>query len=279
MGATQATAVVTQELTQDYGVLKYTLPSGAAEQYAQRAIAVLDSLPFDELPYLLRADVVLTLSGVRALDAYISFPGLDLAGIARITRRLAAHGLTLFSEGDEYTGPSDGFFLVHHQAMQGLHQQYGLQGWFNPRPPYTMERLMVWAYLVEGILRGHMDRGTLPKEWLRDYQLPHDIWFGILLGYPGEAIASMCWLGALHERAGSLIPQAVIAYHDAYEAAWPVYGFTKDAMDNANVRAHQALWSAILTGVYESDWHQELKQDEEFVQVAATVQQRQQDED
>jgi hypothetical protein len=241
----------------DFSVLRYSLPSGTAADYAQQAIDVLQTLPVPLLHYALAADMVLTLSGVRAFDTFIVLEDLAPGDISQLQGKLEAHGFTLRPEADDYVS-GDFYSLINHAALGRIPSQYAIEGWFDPKPPYTSERMAVWAYYMDGMLRNLMFEGKLPKDWLAYPRSAPDIRSGILLGYPGEAIASVCWMDVLGEEIEDA-PKASIAYHDAYDAAWPVYAYKEEVRGNPNILAHQKLWSDILTQVYESPWHRSLK--------------------
>lgn len=257
--------------SEDFTVFQYRLPAKTSSDYAKTAVSVLTKFDIQILPYLLSSDTVLTLSGVRAFDTYITFEGIDNSVVTELQKTFAQHGFTLESESSEYEDTVDFFYLVNHAAMQVLPAQYTFDGWFNPHPPYTVERMHMWTYHIERTLFNLMADGKLPKEWLPYHLSAHHIRFGILLGYPGEAIACECWMDVLGEKQMPNALTAPLAYCDAYDAAWPAYDYTDDVKDNPHILAHQKLWSDILTEVYESDWHKELQNTDEFKSAAARV--------
>jgi hypothetical protein len=244
----------------DFAVFHYALPAEKAAVYAAQAIKILRDIQAKQprlLPYMLAANTVLTLSGVRALDTYITFEKLTATEVEAAMALLSSHGFTLFSMVTEYDKTDeDVYTLVNHAAVKKIPEQYRLKAWIEPREPFTNERLLSWSYLVEYRIFNAMEEGRLPREWLSQRWTAHDIRFGILLGYPGEAIASSCWGDVLNsaDKTPELL-SAEIAYHSMYDAAWPVYYFMQEVRDNAHIKAHQKLWSDILTAVYESAWH------------------------
>lgn len=260
--------------SRDYSALHYRLPTEPADTYADRALTILQDFSRSHpklLPYLLSSDLVLTLSGVRAYDTYVTFEGSSKKAIKQITDFMSDHGLSLFAEISDYEVPTEYYHLLNHSALEKLSERYDLADWFNPKPPYTMERFAVWSYHIEYLLRHHMSEGVLPREWLTDYLAAHDIRLGMLLGYPGEAIAACCWIATEGDGAWSTAVSADIAYHDAYHSAWPTYFFSEDIQDLPVIRQHQQLWSDILTAVYESSWHQELLKDQDFKRNAELI--------
>ncbi|HUC96650.1 MAG TPA: hypothetical protein VMR16_03240 [Candidatus Saccharimonadales bacterium] len=250
---------------QDFEVFKYKLPSGKADDYSASALKILNKIERLNprlLKYFLKANTVLTLSGVRAFDTYLSYDDLSENELQTVTELLSNNGFTLLSNRSEYDSDEvKSFSLINHQALAKIPEQYKLEHWVAPNLPFTAERMTVWISEIESWLTKSMRDNVLPREWF-DYRWPQiDIWFGVLLGYPGEAIASACWNSSpsLEVKNPSII-WADIKYHDAYHATWPVYELLKDIEENPNIVKHQKLWSDILAGVYESKWHQAYKE-------------------
>jgi hypothetical protein len=249
----------------DLKVFNYKLPGGTPDGYSKAALHILKKLEEvnrECLQYFLAANTVLTLSGVRAFDTYVTFEKLSAHEIAQVTELLASKGITLFPHLSEYDDrDKDMYSLVHHEALSKIPEQYGFSGWIQPNAPFDFDRMIAWSYTVESKLFQAMQEGKLPKEWLNHHWSAHDIRFGILLGYPGEAIASCCWEEVIHQKTGEELSAktAEITYHDAYDAAQPTYFYMVQLKDNPNIKHHQELWSYILTRVYESTWHQNLK--------------------
>lgn len=247
----------------EFKVLQYKLPPGSPEAYAARAVAILrkiERLDVRLLPYFMASDVILTLSGVRALDTYLTFEGLSSHAVRNVTKLLAAEGLSLFPHVSEYDDSDAATYsLIHHKALAVLPHQYDFGLWINPKPPFTFDRLLAWTYVMEYKLQEAMERDELPRKWLRDRFAAHNVRFGILLGYPGEAIAAYCWREAYSDRHVPMM-QASIEYHDAYDAAVPAYEFAAILQTDPAVHEHQLIWSDILGIAYESNWHRGLIQ-------------------
>ena len=251
-----------------YNTFSYSLPQGLVTMYAQNALEILQAvgdLNTAALPLLLRADVVLTLSGVRAFDVYMDDPNdfLTAKEVSRLTELLQSYGLHLESQRSEYSTKSDekfSYYLVNTSALKRIPAQYKLKAWIEPKAPYSFDRLMAWAYLVEKQIYAAIYSNELPNKWATDYWAPHNIRFGVLLGYPGEAIAS---LFDQTSESAQLI-ESTIAYYDIYHAAHPIYVFNSELKANQNIIDHQRLWSDILVKVYESKWHQAVKEDNRF---------------
>lgn len=257
---------------EDFDIFSYKIPAKKTpSEFAAEAITLLKNFDIHILPYLLSSDIVLTLSGVRAFDTYISFEGLDNSEISKLRGIFTKLGFTLESESSEYEEPVDFYYLVNHAALLDIPDQYRFGGWINPNPPFINDRMHAWTYFIERNLFSMMEKNTLPKEWLPYHLSAHNIRFGILLGYPGEAIACGCWMDILGEKQMPNALSSTLAYHDAYDAAWPTYYYTDAVENDTNILAHQKLWSDILSGVYESDWHSALQANNEFKNAAAKI--------
>ena len=183
-------------LKQQLKALRYSMPKETASLYVGHALRILkdveNSLP-KALPYMLRADAVLTLSGVRAFDTYLSFEDLTEINIDNLIRILGGQGISLFSMLSEYDSRgADIYNLIHDEALGKIPEQYTLPGWSNFRKPFTFDRFTAWCGLVQDNLAWAMQEDKLPSKWLKDYWSPHNIRFGVLLGYPGEAVTSFC---------------------------------------------------------------------------------------
>ncbi len=109
---------------------------------------------------------------------------------------LAKHDICRWSDGTVYDKPESGVFsLVNSAVLREIPNHYGFAKdmWVTPVTSPTVPQVCEWVLVVERIFARRMDAGTLPKEWLRDWWAPHNLRFGMLLGYPGVAISSNLW--------------------------------------------------------------------------------------
>ena len=89
----------------DFEVFKYKLQSEKADDYSSSALQILSKIGTLNprlVRFFLKANTVLTLSGVRAFDTYITFDDLDEDEVQAATELLAGDGFTLFSNKSEY---------------------------------------------------------------------------------------------------------------------------------------------------------------------------------
>jgi len=242
-----------------YDFFQYGLPEGPADEYAQRAIKILLEIQteFPEFYNSFKApSEVLTLSGVRAFDTYYDLgEEATQKQIAGIKALLKKHDILLLEAdflpaNDVYADHL--YSLVHTEALKDLPNRYSyLPGWV----PFHAEAMkqdfdfMVWWHLYwqKGIAKEARDNERLQKWLERDWWAPHNISFGMLLGYPGEAIVS-----CLEEDENTEVVNARIAHADMPGTAQPIYSYMPKLVENPNIVAHELLWSGILAKVYES---------------------------
>jgi hypothetical protein len=213
-----------------HGIIRYHLPQHNAQRYAEQALIVLKGIEaqaFVTLPTFLSANSVLTLSGVRAFDAYHEFYDyVDEHTAARAGQVLKSHGVHL-EYGDRLfnmnRNPSFRVFeLLHETGFHELWDTYEFPRGVENKTisltfPYDAVHTVAWSETVDDVLARAMNSGLLPKAWLNDWYAPLNIRFGMMLGYPAKAIESILWeaIGLQHEESAD----ATIAHHDAYFAA------------------------------------------------------------
>lgn len=249
-------------------IIPYTLPPQRPKSYSDSALRILRQIEnkfYNVLPVFLRADVVLTLSGVRAYDTYIDDLGklLTKKRLSELIGLLSSYGLHLEPEISEYKmfkqlGTT--YYLINEKALKNIPKNYKIKEWVDPNPPYTYDRFLLWSYVVETRLHQSMVNENLPGLWSNSYWAPIDIRVGMLLGYPGQAIVSYVEAGAIPDN----LLSSDIAYFGSYDAAYVGYEFSRELEHNPSITRHQKLWSEILIAVYESPWHKNLKQEEKF---------------
>lgn len=242
----------------DYTVFDYQLPGESAEFYAAQAIAVLQELkaefPDDFAKSFRCPSEVLTLSGARAFDTYYDLGAdKDDAYKQRLRELLRKHGILLIDETMPAGGednPDNMFSIVNIEALQELPTTYLNLPFWQPFIAEAMQNdsdFMLWWLLWRHrvLLDGGEWQDGLLKTWMaHDLGAAHDLTFGMLLGYPGEAIASQLFDTTQEST------KANIKYAAKYDGAQPVYSFSPDLADNPNIIRHQKLWSDILEIVY-----------------------------
>lgn len=236
-----------------YDYFKYRLPKGSAKDYAKNALAILSVVKakFPEFYDNFRQpSEVLTLSGVRAFDTYYDFgKNANPTRIAELKTFLHKHGILLLEENFEVIRVDNSmhnYSLLHVDAFLRIPKDYGyVPAWDTPvidRIQDNNDFTLFWLLWKQQIGGMYGKDKKMPAKWYNSWSAIHDITFGMLLGYPGEAICSLIIDGA------DLMAQ--IANAETKDGAWPTYGYDPSLKDNPRIVAHQQLWSDILTKVY-----------------------------
>lgn len=191
--------------------LHYHCPQVTAQRAAEQAMAVLkDAEQTDPgfLVYLLNYSNLLLLAGLRAESPYNTFqPGMQGERFERFRELLRRHDIEVAQEWGAYEEPNDAYSLFHTKAILQIPEQYAFTQpfWVAPKT-YGNADYCEWGMYMHHHLVSLMEKGKLPKQWLRDWWAPHNILFGMLLGYPGEAIASLCYAEANYQETGAEDP-------------------------------------------------------------------------
>lgn len=255
-----------------YDELGYRLPSEPTYYYADRAISRLKALweidPAFAL-YGLQATTVLLLADLRAESPYIAFePDFQSAKLTAFRAALKPYGITTVNMHSLYDPGEPNYALFNTPVMRDLPSHYVVlhHAWRKPRSFYSYRDVAEWTYLLHQDLAELMEHNIIPKRWLRDWWAPHNIAFGMLLGYPSEAISSLCWREAgggppgskdgtmIRMRHGGNYFSPLVAYDACDEVARP----------HGNVKTHSLLWNAVLDAVYAHFPHDRLMQNRRF---------------
>jgi hypothetical protein len=242
-----------------YDLFQYKLPEGSADEYAGQAIQILQEMKIEFPEFYDEFKIpseVLTLSGVRAFDTYNglgeSATKEQIAGIKALLRK---HRILLLEE--EFLPANDTsddhqYSLVHLDALDDLPNSYAyIPGW----KPFYAEAMkqdfdfMTWwqLYWQKGIAVEARDNKHIQKALQHDWWVSHNISFGMLLGYPGEAIVS-----CITENENDKITDARIEHVDKFDGPKPVYVYHAFLANHPNIVAHEKLWSDILMKVYKT---------------------------
>lgn len=220
-----------------YDQFEYACPAVSPEDAAARALAILkeaESIDPGFLVYLLQDSNVLLLAGLRPQSPYNGFsPQMTKERMVRFMELLERHDIVLVTERSEYEADEDhSFSLFHRQVMTKVPETYGFakKFWQNPLD-YSHAGFTVWSEYMHYRLARMMDwDNELPDMWLLDWWAPHNILFGMLLGYPGEAISSNLWTDAYHKKDGREMPIDMLALpDDDYFGARVGYYISPDA--------------------------------------------------
>lgn len=246
-----------------YDLFDYRLPKHGADYYAGRAVTILKEIR-ERFPKQFEKNFrapseVLTISGVRAFDTYYDFgkdeTDADIQGIRELLKRF---GIWVVDESAPFMGednPERSYSLLNLEALKNIPNQYSFVPGWKPFLPEKADRDQdfilwwnVWKNSAAGELGEDQDKWSFVQDGHVDWWIPHNLTFGMLLGYPGEAISSCLWSEVLGERYELI--QSNIELSDKFDGAQPVYDFSPEIKDNPNVVKHQQLWSDILEQTY-----------------------------
>jgi hypothetical protein len=244
------------------------------------------------LPVFLAANSVATLSGVRAYDAYHEFYGFNAQAEEQAAADvLERHGVYLLPSGHEAMGADGGrlmFELLNYGGLESLAGNYKLpdgEKWpIVKANAYTPEGFVAWSTAVESWLTALVDDGSLPLEWKEVPLMTHELRFGMLLGYPGKVLESNLWLELLSEKNDGQLPDseqtmlARIEHDSEYYAARQTYTIPTELRHDPEIKAHERLWSEVLGIVYDSEWHQQLRANADFIELMRMVEKIEADE-
>ncbi len=248
--------------SRNYEYLKYSLPEEDTENYISRAIIILREIKThfpDFYSSFQCPSEVLTLSGVRAFDTYYDLgENIPRKKINDLKSLLKIHGVLLLEESfpfgnQEYV--DNRYSILHTDAFNDIPNRYkkvvDLE-WNQPdfsKLNHDTDFFLWWLTWKSNIL-------TKPKldktctYWAKNSTwMANDLTFGILLGYPGEAISSDLYYTESDEKEHKYL-DAKIKHAKKFDGAHPVYTYHRDLETNANIINHQKLWSNILDSVY-----------------------------
>jgi hypothetical protein len=246
----------------EFTELGYTCPDITPRQAANTALAILqeaEKVDAGYLVYLLQNSNLLLLGGLRAQAPYNEFsPDMDEQRLEKLRQLLLQFDIAMAGEADKYNPePSDTeiYSLFNKPVFARLPKEYAAlpEPWLVPTE-FSAIDMKEWSLMMNMRLVRMMEQGELPKVWLRDWWAPHNVRFGVLLGYPGPAISSECWAAATYLAEGREIPieGCIIRAHSATETE---VGFdsTPEARKNPEVGKLIALWDTFM-GIIEQEY-------------------------
>lgn len=241
----------------------YVLPDKPASYFSDQALEILKHIEKAMpamLPCMLRSDIVLTISGARALTTYIESSELPETQRQKLIDYLSSRNIALFEEIlPGYPNEiNTNWYILHEAEFQAVPIRYPnfIKYQMPKKRIKNFTELIVWTYMHEGLIRNFFVDRSFPladDEFMKAQFAAHDVRFGILLGYPMKAI-----LGDITVSEKRKTHAATIAYADAHDSAQPTYTIDDALIDDPQIKIHQKLWSDILSLVYESEWYKSL---------------------
>jgi len=240
----------------NYDIFDYKLPPLTAEEYASAALSILGGIK-NEFPEFYdrfkSPSEVLTLSGVRAFDTYYELgKSTPPQRIQELKEFLYKYGIILIEEKQVNSIPGgvqfddNPYSIIHFDALKRLTNDYKNSEISIPDEDTILDpkSFIIWWFFWKANIM--MSKNEVLKDLIcNDVWAPHNITFGMLLGYPGEAIVSICIdpdiIGGV---------EAKIRHARDRNGAQPVYEYAPELKGNKNISVHENLWSAILDEVY-----------------------------
>lgn len=243
-----------------YDELGYSLPKMTADAAAARAITILEEIAKADagcLFYVMQASNILALAGLRAQSPYNDFePSFGFGRQFLLDKILRQHGCAIMNDSDPYVDNARNTFSVMcSRAFKDLPHSYSFISsfWKGPRQVGDLTDFVLWSDHFQMTIVQKIEEGELPKDWLLDWWAPSHIRFGMLLGYPGQAISASCWNEARHyEGKPEKELTASIPFQGVYCGAHVNYNYLRGLQDDPVMKAHQALWTSVLTQVYDA---------------------------
>lgn len=239
--------------------LDFVVSTNDAAKAANKAIALIEAAYAHDpgwLVYLLQHSQILLLAGLRAESPYISFsPLITPLRLKRLRYFLVENGFELMHERASFEKPSHVYSMQNPRLFARLPEMYEfLQSstyqWHAPTN-YDAQAVIEWCFIVERRLAQMMEDGQLPRTWLFDWWAPHNLRFGMLLGYPGAAISSYLWAGAKEKHSGKTSDLITIGYQEPDELLGAEVSFStgKKTIQQSEIVYTHELWTTVISTV------------------------------
>jgi len=211
------------------------------------------------LPYLLEPSNLLALGGLRGVSPYVTFGKQNkTVQSAEFVAFLKRFGLRLIREETNY-GPKFSepiYMLIHTGALAAVPDQYkAVADWWVPEPKaYDHLNYLEWYLYNMTACQAMLEKGKLPKHWLAEWWAPHNLCFGMLLGYPGSAICSFAAADMVQKSLNVAPDTATIEFRYPVNSGVKVaYDAQKIDMSSRQIAAHQKRWQDFFDLIY-SAW-------------------------
>ncbi len=241
---------------------------------AQRAVIILQTMSKEMAPALLAywvaPNTILTLSGARAyadgvfwddqqrglLEQWREEIEKSLAVIRRTIKLQWAEAVkTDARPGETYAG----YDLITREGLEYVLENTALLPGLTKDDIKDDADLSDIQQMMSACLRSQKRFADFSKEDL------NHILFGILVGYPDEAIVQS--VTQWHKEPSSSNEthmQADIRGADYYICPQPVYEYPRSLANDPGIKKHEQLWSKILMDYYQSDFHKQLEVNRDF---------------
>lgn len=241
--------------------LKYHSSPYTVTDHAAEADAILEAChkEFPELlPYLLEPSNLLAIGGLRGVSPYVTFGEHDhQACSSEFQAFLRGFGLRLIAEEVHYGPKADepSYLLIHTGAFEALKDHYhAVQDWWAKRPlEYDHLNYFEWYMYNLTDCQQAMESNKLPQQWLAEWWAPHNVCFGMLLGYPGAAICSYVTADMVGRTLGVQPDMVQVEFHYAETGGAEVFYDIQQADANSRqIESHRKRWQDFFDMVYQA---------------------------
>lgn len=206
------------------------------------------------VPYLLQPSTVLLCAGLRAVSPYVILDDETRKRESLLARVVSRHGLNLIAEESGEDSQSV-FQFISTERLKEIPASYRAIAQTFPPPSHRLTNgaaLYEWIehfrYRIAALCR----REVLPSIWIEsDSWAPHNLAFGMMLGYPGPAIASVCWDEVPRVHPQLALDEVIIAPSgwNCCFGAQVSYVCESRLMLKPVITCHSKLWEAVLQQV------------------------------
>jgi len=257
--------------------LRYKQPPIKILEAVEKAVLIIKDIYSTvpaALPFILEPSALLLFANLRAESPYHLLDGaLDNKQVNELDAVLAKHDIYRFTEElpAESAYPGEEIFsLVSLTALNAIPAQFQCMQkiWkpLNLTVPFQYAYIE-WVFIIERSLAKLMEDGILPTDWLKDWWAPHNIRFGMLLGYPGEAISSALWAEA-RKRSGTdtsnAMTELVVATDKQYFGARVGFYVDQSLASSQSIVDTEDAWKKVITQIYEDIPFTELMSNKDF---------------
>ncbi|WP_329101628.1 hypothetical protein [Streptomyces sp. NBC_01439] len=253
-----------------FSEIPYVPPKATAKDYAGRALELLrgfEHLDPRLLAYMLAPSNILALAGLRSFSPYNDKLRFNL-DMPKFEKLLSDNGLLWLNEnpnGNDSDLPS--YALVNFDVADHLSEAYPLDAIVStgPVPERSNWGFFAWVGALDISFARAIENSVLPKQWLADWWSPHNIRFGMLLGYPGAAISSFVQSGIGDKQPSEMdhvtISSGLLSSPDV------AFLIDRNLTAREDVATVIQLWQATLVAVYEVYPEERLMADRDFAAI------------
>lgn len=229
---------------------------------------LLDITNHESLAYLVAPNTILTLSGTRAYCDGVFYHDDEknlkiwAKEIDRVIESLKSITEVSFAQSVLSKTPSNqnfvGYDLILTQGLEFAIRQTRLID-YKDRELINQDNNQ--ENLIESIVQV-IKKDTKFNDL--DSESLYHIVFGILLGYPDEAIVSSVKSWNENDPFAEPLIEADIRGARYYSCPQPIYQYPRHLVTNKLINEHESWWSSILKEYYSSDFHKKLELNKNF---------------